>query len=128
LVTSGGDTKVASENSRIEKYQYEVRTRLRDGVVESVALLYLYAEQHEFLAVVAFVSDDHELEKPELSPNGQVTAELHLHQQAPIIDMLRNEKPVYFSWSADRQEISLSTAEEPVGEQELRRLFSWMYI
>ena len=45
-----------------------------------------------------------------------------------VTDMLRNEKPVYFSWSPESQSIRLSTNKEPVGEQELRRLFSFLYV
>jgi hypothetical protein len=35
------------------------------------------------------------------------------------IDLLRNEKPVFFSWNEETKGVRLSTSGEPVGEEEL---------
>lgn len=35
-----------------------------------------------------------------------------------VIDMLRNEKPIYIHWSDYRKNVYLSTSTEPVGEEE----------
>ena len=35
-----------------------------------------------------------------------------------VIDMLRNEKPIYVHWSEYRKNLYLSTSSEPVGEEE----------
>lgn len=39
-------------------------------------------------------------------------------QFADFIDILRNEKPVYFHWNDDSKGVFLATGEEPVGEEE----------
>ena len=50
-----------------------------------------------------------------------VVLNLNISWLADIIDMLRNEKPVYFIRNNDRGIFSISTEEEPVGEEEFRR-------
>src|SRR5262245_28464260 len=41
-------------------------------------------------------------------------------EQLPAsVDLLRNEKPVYFGWNDTSQGVDLSTTAEPVGEGEL---------
>jgi hypothetical protein len=54
--------------------------------------------------------------------------QMHERHFARVLDMLRNEKPVYFSWWREAQSMHLSTAKEPVGEQEMRKLFSFLYV
>jgi hypothetical protein len=46
----------------------------------------------------------------------------HLHQLPVLVDMLRNEKPVYVYFNNDNgwDNSRISTADEPVGEGELR--------
>lgn len=119
---------MSNENHRIEKYQYDVRADAVDGKVRDVSLLYLYGGDRTLLAVIAFIAGSETLQKPYESPNGHVSVQMHADRHPMVIDMLRNEKPVYFSWSPDREAIRLTTREEPVGEQELKRLFSWLYL
>lgn len=119
---------MTTENHRIEKYQYELRTDTKDEETRNVGLLYLYGGGHVLLAAIAFLPGTESLEKPVESPNGHVTVQMRAERLATIIDMLRNEKPVYFSWSPDQQVMRLTTREEPVGEQEQKRLFSFLYI
>jgi hypothetical protein len=37
---------------------------------------------------------------------------------ASVMDMLRNEKPIYVHWSEIWKQVFLDTEKEPVGEQE----------
>jgi hypothetical protein len=39
---------------------------------------------------------------------------------APMVDILRNEKPCYFSFSSERNTGLIYTGEEPTGEEEFR--------
>jgi len=116
------------ENLRIEKYQYEFHTDVNNGVVRNVGLLYLYGRSHELLAAVAFLPGTDKLEKPTESPNGYVSAQMNIDRMPLIIDTLRSERPVYFCWSPERESVRITTQYEPVGEQELKRLFSFLYI
>ncbi len=40
------------------------------------------------------------------------------NQFADFVDILRNEKPVYFHWNAETNGVFLATGKEPVGEEE----------
>ena len=68
------------------------------------------------------------LSRPNMTEDGYVAAQMHLASFSSVIDMLRNEKPIYFSWSGEGGQLRLATGPEPVGEQELRKLFSFLYI
>ena len=43
----------------------------------------------------------------------------HMDAWAPIIDVLRNEKPVYFNYNDTANTAQMYTGKEPVGEGEL---------
>ncbi len=42
----------------------------------------------------------------------------HLHQYLAMVDILRNEKPLYFYYNHDNHESYVTTGGEPVGEGE----------
>ncbi|MEM7611109.1 MAG: hypothetical protein AAF270_05490 [Pseudomonadota bacterium] len=119
---------MASENHTIAKYQYELHNQFTDGRINDNALLYLYGKDKQLLAIVAFVPDAQALASPEQEPEGHIAIEMHIRQLASLIDMLRNEKPVRFSWNAASNVVRISTQQEPVGEQELKKMFRFLYI
>ncbi len=119
---------MTAENHRVDHYQYELVQDSVRGTTRELVLLFLYDERRELLCNLAFVPDDQHALQAVPSTSGHITAQLPIAQCDRVLDMLRNEKPVYFSWSPDSQSIGLSTNKEPVGEQELRRLFSFLYI
>jgi hypothetical protein len=53
---------------------------------------------------------------------GWVAVALRSSQLHDLVDMLRNEKPVYFTWTGDPGGVArITTQEEPIGEEERRR-------
>ena len=42
----------------------------------------------------------------------------HVSAWAPLIDVLRNESPVYFTYSDTSNAVQIYTGQEPVGEEE----------
>ncbi len=50
---------------------------------------------------------------------GRVFFQKHVREMPIMVDMLRNEKPIWLHLNADRQIVVLMTGEEPVGEGEL---------
>jgi hypothetical protein len=58
---------------------------------------------------------------PPASPEsvGRVFFQKHLREMPIMIDLLRNEKPIWVHLNADRKIVVLFTGEEPVGEGEL---------
>jgi len=119
---------MGTENARIEKYQYTIHQNIADNKPRAIPLLSLFDQKRQLLGIIAFIPDSEALQKPVDSPNGHVTMHMHQSRFASVIDMLRNEKPVYFSWWREAESFALSTSKEPVGEQELRKLFSILYV
>jgi hypothetical protein len=50
---------------------------------------------------------------------GRVFFQKHVREMPIMVDMLRNEKPIWLHLNTDRQIVVVMTGEEPVGEGEL---------
>jgi len=116
------------ENYRVDQYQHQFVNEPFEASSRCVSTLYLYSEDKEMLCAIACVPGKTDFAKPEKSANGFVSIEVGEFQMTSLVDMLRNERPVYFSWLEDTQTVRITTNQEPVGEQELRKLFSFLYI
>ncbi len=119
---------MGTENHRVEKYQYEVQQDISDGATRELTFLSLFDKQRNLLCAFVFMPNGNTLAKPVETPDGHVAIQMHESDFSRIIDMLRNEKPVYFSWWREAESFRLCTSKEPVGEQELRKLFSILYV
>lgn len=119
---------MTTENYQIDRYQYEIRMDADKHSGRQKDLLYLYGTGDKLVCVVAFVDDKQEVSAPRQMEEGYVAAQLRLSSLNSVIDMLRNEKPIYVSWSSGDERLRIATGPEPVGEQELRKLFSFLYI
>ena len=119
---------MSMKNSRVMRYQYEFRTIRSGEKAINAAILYLYDESDDLLCMASFDDADEPCRPPQESIGGHVTASYKLPYLSEIIGMLRTEKPIYFGWSPEAQIARLTTDEEPVGEEELRKLFSFLYV
>ena len=119
---------MTAENHRVDQYQYELVQDSVEGSTRELMLLFLFDEKGELLCNIAFVPEGQQALQAVPSSSGHITVQLPVTQCDRVLDMLRNEKPVYFSWSPGSQSVRLSTNKEPVGEQELRKLFSFLYV
>jgi len=109
--------------TKITGYQYD----FRNTAAENVAIIML-TNKDKLVSMLAFIDHDkQELPPPREGLNGVVYVSYRYKWLSDIIDMLRNEKPVYFSWSRAEQNAIITTGEEPIGEEEykgfLKRLF-----
>ena len=119
---------MTAENTHVRRYQYEFLAEPgKKGGTES-ALLYLYGDNDVLLAMVLFHDTGEKAEPPQQHDSGVITVHCPRAQLPHYIDMLRNEKPVYCCWSRETGKLVLASGLEPVGEQELRKLFSWLYV
>ena len=75
--------------------------------------------------MAAFVERTTPLPGPRQGLNGTVFLSLHRSDLSSVVDMLRNEKPVMFNWSADNQSAQITTGREPVGEEEGKHIASF---
>jgi len=72
------------------------------------------------MVCVIFFYDKKSTQFPFMAGNGIVLLEYDISWLDNIVDMLRNEKPVYFFINSNGS-YYLSTEEEPVGEEELQQ-------
>jgi hypothetical protein len=110
-------------NEEISRYQYEFRS-VPD---ENVEMLFLFADNEEPMAMIMFSDKDKPLPGPKEAPSGIVVLTYHRHALSGIIDMLRNEKPIYFCWSAEHRIAHITTELEPPGEEEFHSLWSQLF-
>jgi hypothetical protein len=107
---------------KINRYKYEFRA----SDPEHVGVLYLM-ENKDPVCIVLFTEDDEELPPPREGLNGTIYLAYRFGWLADVIDMLRFEKPVYFTWDDSTQMARITTEEEPVGEEEHKSLFKFLF-
>ena len=71
-----------------------------------------------YLGAASFYDDDSELPPAMQYPSGVVSLHYHYADLMPILDMLRNEKPVFVEFNGGLNS-RLTTSGEPVGEGEI---------
>jgi hypothetical protein len=98
----------------IATYKYEYR-RTRHGAVGVIWL----SSAERLVAAVACVEGDGPLPPPHQGLGGTVSLTLRAAAMPGLVDMLRNERPVFFTWSPETRFTTIGTAAEPVGEAEL---------
>lgn len=103
-----------AETIEIKQYQYYTFSSRDSSIANSVILLYGDAG---YLGGAFFSTSDEPLKPAEQFPSGVYGLYYDNRDLPVIIDMLRNEKPVYLIYNgADNTRIS--TTAEPVGEGE----------
>ncbi len=107
-------------SAEVTNYQYEFRAMNS----ENASFLYLFDAQNKLLCMAAFVDRTGPLPGPRQGLNGTVFLSFHRSELFSVTDMLRNEKPVMFNWSAENQSAQITTGKEPVGEEEGRHIAS----
>ena len=108
--------------TEITGYRYDFR-----NTAGKTAAVLLLQNKDDLISMVAFVDDDEELPPPREGINGVVYMTLHHKWLSGVIDMLRNEEPVYFLWNRETESASVTTEEEPVGEEEHKGLFKYLF-
>lgn len=110
-------------NEEITHYQYEFRSVLD----ENVEMLFLFADNEEPMAMIMFSDKDKPLPGPKEAPSGVVVLTYRRRALRGIVDMLRNEKPIYFTWAAEHRIARITTEMEPPGEEEFRSIWSQLF-
>jgi len=112
------------QSHEVTSYRYEFR---RVGS-ENVALVELESDGR-LVCRVALIEGGDPLPAPQENVAGWVAVALRADQLRELIGMLRNEKPVFFTWSGDPGGIArITTKAEPIGEEERRAgLLSFLF-
>ena len=106
---------------KINKYKYE----FRNSGPEDVSILYLF-ENRDLVSMVVFKDQEEGLPEPYEGLNRIVHVAYPMKWLRPIIDMLRFEKPIFFTWDDSARTARILTDEEPVGEEEHNSLLKFL--
>jgi hypothetical protein len=80
--------------------------------------IYLNDDTNKYRGYIDFIKDYSGTQKYILYPNGIFNAFMPLEKLQPTLDVLRNEKPVYFAINDPYKWAALKTGAEPTGEEE----------
>ncbi len=103
-----------ADTVEIKKYEYYTFSSRDNSLANSVILLY---GDGGYIGGAFFSNSPDPLKPAEKFPSGVYGLYYHYADLPVIIDMLRNEKPVYLIYS-DGNNSRISTSQEPVGEGE----------
>lgn len=104
-----------AETVEIKKYKYYTFSSRDSSIANSVVLFY---GPSGYIGAAFFSNSDQPLKPAEKFPSGVYGLYYSYADFAPIIDMLRNEKPIYLIYNG-AQNTRISTTAEPVGEGEI---------
>ncbi len=105
-----------AESIEIKNYEYYVFSSRENSIANAVVLLYSDAG---YLGGAFFGNSPEPLKPAEKSASGVYGLYYAMADLPVILDMLRNEKPVYLIFDGPAN-TRLSTSQEPVGEGEER--------
>jgi len=99
--------------NEVSSYSIELRATPQ----ENVGLVQLFAGP-KLLCQAAFVDGSQPLPGPRESPAGVVALAFRYSWLGDAVDLLRNEKPVWFTWARETQLARIASGPEPAGEGE----------
>ncbi len=83
-----------------------------------IGFVYFYEPAGQYIGYVGIIKDSVPLPGNVQWPNGILNIYFHEAELVPLLDTLRNEKPVFVKFNTDLKWGSVGTDREPVGEQE----------
>jgi len=115
--TGGEVMEIGYEETEIKEYRYFLFSSVPTQSSAQHAHLVLYGGNNvEHIGSANFLDDSATLPKTVRTSGGIVFMYYHRSALPQLIDMLRNEKPVFLIWNGDATRIS--TSQEPLGEGE----------
>jgi hypothetical protein len=103
-----------AETIEIKRYQYYTFSSRDSSIANTVILLF---GSGGYVGGAYFSTSDEPLKPAEQFPSGIYGLYYHYRDLPVIVDMLRNEKPVYLIYNGP-DNTRISTTAEPVGEGE----------
>ncbi len=80
--------------------------------------IHLFNPNNKLVGIIDFYGKDTQLPFDAQAETGVIHMALPTAQMPVIVDLLRNEKPIYLAWQEKLQNAYLSTSQKPVGEGE----------
>ena len=105
----------------VERYRIKYYGKSTSGPKDLKAWLYLYGPGHKtgVVGTIGFYPPEVlETKQDQLDGLGRPKGNMSVTEIVAVMDMLRNEKPIYVHWSESWKLVFLDTSTEPVGEEE----------
>lgn len=104
----------------IEVSKYIIRVYGTNSPTENNnnADVFLYDNKKHFIGHINFRNSESIYKDSFSEPLNRVYMYKHINELLPVMDMLRNEKPIYLNWDQKINVGFISTSKEPVGEGE----------
>ncbi|RMG30851.1 MAG: hypothetical protein D6730_02025 [Bacteroidetes bacterium] len=100
--------------AEVKNYAVRMYSDQRDNLV--VAQVHLFDEKNKMVGGIDFYSPPAELPSDTKEPF--IKMNMRIDRLFSVVDLLRNEKPIYLEWQEHLHHAYLSTTQEPVGEGE----------
>lgn len=85
---------------------------------KQVGFVYFYQPSGKYIGYVGIIKDGNALPANRQGSNGVLNIYFHESELVPLLDTLRNEKPVHVKFHTTLKWGSVGTDQEPVGEEE----------
>lgn len=84
-----------------------------------IGFVYFYEPSGAYIGYAGIIKSGAPLPGNVQGGNGVLNIYFHEAQLGPLLDTLRNERPIYVKFNTDLKWGSVGTSKEPVGEQEV---------
>ncbi|MEO0898698.1 MAG: hypothetical protein AAFY71_19965 [Bacteroidota bacterium] len=102
--------------TEIKNYSVRINGGPEGEGSEIRAQIHLFSEDNVMVGAIDFYMEGYPLPGDQ---QGKITRfALPIAQLRDVVDLLRNEKPIYLGWQASLNNAYISTTQEPVGEGE----------
>lgn len=102
----------------IKRYAYKIFGGPKGSGNGKRASIYLFNKDNHAIGTVDFWEEGAILPADGLSETGLIQFSLHIGLMDSVVDMLRNEEPVFVAWQERLKNAYIGTSQEPVGEGE----------
>lgn len=102
----------------VKRYALKIFGGPRGSGAGKRSSIYLFDKDNHGIGRVDFWDAGITLPADENSDMGGITFSLHIDQMHDVVDMLRNEGPIFIAWQETLKNAYIGTGQEPVGEGE----------
>jgi hypothetical protein len=99
-------------------YKLLMITGYGGGGGNQIGFVYFYEPAGQYIGYVGIIKDGAPTPSNVQWPNGVLNIYFHEAELVPLLDTLRNERPLFVKFNTDLKWGSVGTDREPVGEQE----------
>lgn len=98
----------------VKNYAVRMYGDVQDNQI--LAQVHLFDDHNKMVGGIDFYESSAAL--PQDSNEPFLKTSMCIERLSSVVDLLRNEKPIYFSWQSHFHHAYISTTQEPVGEGE----------